>query len=94
MRGSQWSSASRTSPSIWATVVASIVSKTKSCTPQPNSGRIGRSPLAVERIRWIAWSTSVSSDGERDAAAPVDLEREGDARAEDLCHDRSEPIRC
>src|SRR5687768_1042815 len=62
IRGSQWSSASRTSTSIWATVVASIVSNTKSWTPQPNSGRIGRSPLAVERIRWIAWSTSASSD--------------------------------
>src|SRR5829696_7009806 len=62
MRGSQWSRASRTSASIWATVVASIVSNTKSCTPQPKSGRMGRSPLAVERIRWMAWSTSVWSD--------------------------------
>ena len=31
--------------------------------------------------------------GERDAAAPVDLEREGDAGAEDLCH-AAPPIRC
>ena len=31
---------------------------------------------------------------ERDAAAPVDLEGEGDARAEDLCHVDSDPIRC
>src|SRR5919106_567031 len=61
IRGSQRSSASRISVSICATVPASIVSNTKWWTPQPNSGRIGRSPGAVARISWIAWSTSVAS---------------------------------
>ena len=79
MRGSQWSSASRTSPSIWATVVASIVSKTKSCTPQPNSGRIGRSPLRGRQDQ-VDRLVDVRLVGrQRDAAAAVDLEREGDA---------------
>src|SRR5919202_2249976 len=59
-RGSQRSSAWRTSVSMRPTVAASIVSKTKSCTPQPNSGRIGRSPGAVLRISSIAWSMSCS----------------------------------
>src|SRR5205823_693465 len=34
--------------------------KTRSCTAQPNSGRIGRSPGAVPRMIAIACSTSVS----------------------------------
>ena len=39
-----------------------MVSNTKSCTPQPNSGRMGRSPGAVMRMISIAWSTSVSPE--------------------------------
>ncbi len=61
MRGSQRLSAERIASSMRPTVPASMVSKTKSCTPQPNSGRIGRSPGAVPRISWIAWSMSCSS---------------------------------
>ena len=82
IRGSQRSSARRTSVSRRPTVAASIVSNTKSCTPQPNSGRIGRSPGAVLRMISIAWSTSCLARRERDAAAPVDREGEGEPRAE------------
>src|SRR4051794_25457630 len=61
IRGSQRASASRIACSMLPIVLASIESKTKSCTPQPNSGRIGRSPGAVPRMSWIACSMSCSS---------------------------------
>src|SRR5215207_8956509 len=61
IRGSQRTSASRIACSMLPIVFASIESNTKSCTPQPNSGRIGRSPGAVPRMSWIACSMSCSS---------------------------------
>src|SRR6478735_3726615 len=59
--GSQRASASRMACSMLPMVFASIESNTKSCTPQPNSGRMGRSPGAVPRMSWIACSMSCSS---------------------------------
>ena len=61
-----------------ADVVASIVSKTKSWTPQPNSGRIGRSPGAVAEDELDRLLDVGLVAGERDAAAAVHLE--GEAR--------------
>ena len=48
----------RTSKAIWPAVAASAGAKTKSWIAQPNSGRIGRSPGAVDRMIRIASSTS------------------------------------
>src|SRR4051812_6297616 len=59
-RGSQRSTAPRIAVSMRPTIAASIVSKTRSCTSQPNSGRIGRSPGAVPRMISSACSMSVS----------------------------------
>ena len=86
IRGSQRSSALRTSVSSRPTVAASIVSNTKSCTPQPNSGRMGRSPGAVLRMISIAWSTSSSPDASAMPPRAVDREGEGEARAEEFRH--------
>src|SRR5690349_20580098 len=61
IRGSQRASASRIACSMLPIVFASMESNTKSCTPQPNSGRIGRSPGAVPRMSWMACSMSCSS---------------------------------
>src|SRR5919202_4755752 len=61
IRGSQRLSAPRTASSMSLVVWASTASNTKSWTPQPNSGRIGRSPGAVSRINPIACSMSVAS---------------------------------
>src|SRR5262249_8998492 len=58
--GSQRSSASRMSTSIFASVEASMFAKTWLWIPQPNSGRIGRSPGAVPRMTSIASCTSGS----------------------------------
>ena len=58
--------------------------------PQPNSGRIGRSPGAVPRMMSIASCTSASPEREREAAEPVDPQRERDAGADDVRH-RSHP---
>ena len=78
-RGSQRSSASRIACSILPTVEASIVSKTKSCTPQPNSGRIGRSPGAVREDQLDRLLDVRLVARQRDAAAAVHLEGEREA---------------
>src|ERR1700755_839003 len=46
--------------SMWPMSSASMASKTKSWTAQPNSGRIGRSPGAVPRIKRMACSMSLT----------------------------------
>src|ERR1700729_1731607 len=60
MRGSHRASAVWMAASMWPISSASIASKMKSWTAQPNSGRMGRSPGAVPRINRIACSMSLT----------------------------------
>src|SRR6056297_1014703 len=58
IRGSHRDIASRTASSISASVLALIGSNSRFQMRQPKAGRMGRSPGAVERITFIAFSTS------------------------------------
>src|SRR5215216_3648574 len=69
MRGSQRSSDARTSYATWPANVASTDENTRSWTPQPNSGRIGRSPWAVPRISRML--SEISSSPPDSAMPPV-----------------------
>src|SRR6185437_5289885 len=60
IRGSHRASAVWMAASTWPMSSASMLSKMKSWTAQPNSGRIGRSPGAVPRMSRIACSMSVT----------------------------------
>ena len=90
MRGSQRTSASRTRAWTRPCSCAVLASITSSQMPQPNSGRITRSPGLVPRMIWIACSmASVALDAA--AMPPVAVRRrpETPSRARGTRHRRS-----
>ena len=68
-----------------------MVSKMKSWTAQPNSGRIGRSPGAVPRISADRLLDVGHAVGQRQHAALVGLEREGEPGSDQVSHRVAHP---
>jgi hypothetical protein len=60
MRASYLVIASKTAVSTRVSIAVSMTSKARSWIPQPNSGRITRSPRAVSRMIMIDWRMSAS----------------------------------
>jgi hypothetical protein len=82
MRGSQRASELCTSKAARPAVRALAGANTRSWMPQPNSGRMGRSPNAVPRISRI--DSRISACSVTSATDPVGSMRTGNARPEPM----------